>query len=209
MLSLAVVFRTIGRRTEERRKGPAQGNEEGNAQECEAQEGEEEKESSSSDENGEDAGVEASAGDPHLMTKKELQRTFKEHTVDAQAVVTAVADAKHVCEIGLNLTYFCTHRQVRVAPQAVLFQHVTRITNHAAFLDKSRQIRVVTGNRGVLQVYRKGHSNKRERERQGERGGRGVHRQHGLKHSLPLQLLEHVTYSIVFLRCGAFPMRPS
>ena len=101
MLSLAVVFRTIGRRTEERRKRPAQGNEEGNAQEGDAQEGEEEEESSSSDENGEDAGVEASAGDPHLMTAKELKQTFKEHTVDAQAVVTAIAGAKHASHLNV------------------------------------------------------------------------------------------------------------
>ena len=41
--------------------------------------------SSSSEDGGDDNEAEHSAGDPHLMTKKELQRTFKEHTENAQA----------------------------------------------------------------------------------------------------------------------------
>ena len=87
-LSLAVALRTIGRRTEKK-------NEAGGAQQAQQDNEEEDQQSSSSEDDGEDVGVEASAGDPHLMTKKELKRTFKEHTVDAQAVVTVVADACH------------------------------------------------------------------------------------------------------------------
>jgi hypothetical protein len=54
------------------------------------------------------------------------------------------------------LSYLFMRSQVRVTTQAVLFQHVTRITGHAAFFDKNRQIKVVQGNRGIAQVYRKG-----------------------------------------------------
>ena len=73
---LVVATRTIGRRTEKKAES-------GNGGDDDA-DGEEDGESSS-DDGGDDVGAESSAGDPHLMTKKELRRAFKEHTVDAQA----------------------------------------------------------------------------------------------------------------------------
>ena len=73
-MSQLVTARTIGRRTEKKAETP------------DDNEGDEDAdESSSSDDAADDQGGEASAGDPHLMTKKELQRTFKEHTENAQA----------------------------------------------------------------------------------------------------------------------------
>lgn len=76
--SSVVATRTIGRRTERRLEGAAGAGDVDENNPVDVH-------SSSSDEDDEEQGAEGSAGDPHLMTKKELQRTFKEHTENAQA----------------------------------------------------------------------------------------------------------------------------
>ena len=79
-------------------------------------------------------------------------------------VVSSLSSSHSPGEAGLEAQLspaepndLCVRDQFRVAPQAVLFQHVTRITSHASFLDKSRQLKVIMGNRAVSAVYRKGH----------------------------------------------------
>ena len=87
---LVVATRTIGRRTE--KKAEAGNAEAGNGGDADANM--EQDSEISSDEDGDDNAAETGAGDPHLMTRKELRKTFKEHTVDAQAgscVVVVVA----------------------------------------------------------------------------------------------------------------------
>ena len=90
-MSRDVVTRTIGRRTEktEKKVDPALAGQDANQ--------DEEEEDSSSDDGGDCEASEATcSSDLHLMTKKELRRTFKEHTLDERATVMAYAWHLHV-----------------------------------------------------------------------------------------------------------------